>query len=756
MATDNRTTLAENMFDDTERTAAPKRSFAERLLNKPRTDLAEKALASMLASSITTGGVRVVPGQVDAVLREYGVTGIAARDLRVKLWRTAVEVASADGIITQAEVDQLDAIAEALGDEEGNPPLAGAPDPSAAAEALNALLAGREANRIRPSQLESVLSAYGFAGRKAAIVTVPAWKAALAKAVENDEIRDDDLERLGALRRLLDVSEDDAASAHDEIVLGRYRRAIDEVLADQRVTDDERASLAKRAAGLRIPGNLARRMYETAAASLVAKLWSDSMNDRRLGPEEAEHVSSVAESVGVELDADATRTIAQVRVLKSLKEGGALPVLNAPAQLQRGEVCHFFYPAVWQEMRKQRGSGTSYDSLTPISTGLATITSKRLMFEGHGKTMSVSYDSLLGVKEYSDGVELRRNAGRNPFITVDAQVAELFALIVRLAFLAATEKPGEGHSESPNGAEPPPPTRPETPVLGKAREKETTAPQGGRENREELTAALADLEALVGLGPVKQEVQSLANLVRIRGLRRSRGLPVAAASLHMVFTGPPGTGKTTVARLIARILSALGVLSKGHLVETDRSGLVGGYVGQTALKTMAVIEQAVGGVLFIDEAYALSDDRGESDYGREAVETLLKAMEDKRDDLVVVVAGYSDRMRPFLTSNPGLSSRFTRYVDFPSYAPRELREIFDRLAQTAHYDVSDGASVVINQRLTAAFNTRDGSFGNARYVRNVFEAVIAQQADRLASLDEPGRAELCTIEAQDAQLARVN
>jgi hypothetical protein len=735
----------------------PRRSFAERLLNRPRADLAERALAAAVMASLAPRGDRLTPRAVDAILREYGVTGLAARDLRVRLWRSAIETAIADGVVVQEEVDELDVVSEALGDDEGSPPLAGAIDLPGAAKALEALLAGRDPQRIRPSQLEGVLAAYGLSGRKAVAVTVPAWRAALTQVIANDEISDEEVAYLGALRRLLDVAEDDAAKAHDDIVLARYQRAIDDVLADERVTDDERAWLARLAAALRIPGNLARRMYESSAASLVARLWTGSMADSRLTQEEAERVANVADSAGVELDGKATQAIAQVRVLASLQAGGALPILDPPLQLQRGEVCHFYYPATWHEVRKQRSGGVSEDALTALGTGLAIITNRRVIFEGTGKTHSVKYDSLLGIKEYTDGVELRRHSGRNPFILVEAQTAELFVLLVRLAFLAASEgtevvspqnltDPFDLGGTSDNDIAPPPN---ETPSPRAEVSRETS------QSKKELTAALAELATLVGLGPVKQEVQSLANLVRIRGLRRSEGLPVSAASLHMVFTGPPGTGKTSVARLIGHILGALGVLSKGHLVETDRGGLVGGYFGQTALKTTAVIQKAMGGVLFIDEAYGLSVEGGEWDFGREAIESLLKAMEDERDDLVVIVAGYSDKMRKFLGSNPGLASRFTRYIDFPNYSPPELEEIFYRLAHAAHYELTPDARMAVHERLTAAWAARDASFGNGRYVRNLFEAVLACQADRLAVQPDLARSDLCTIEAADAKLARV-
>lgn len=262
----------------------------------------------------------------------------------------------------------------------------------------------------------------------------------------------------------------------------------------------------------------------------------------------------------------------------------------------------------------------------------------------------------------------------------------------------------------------------------------------------------AELDGYIGLEAVKREVRNLVNLVTVHKLRREQNLPAADLSLHMVFSGNPGTGKTTVARLMARIYHSLGILSKGQLVEVDRSGLVAGYVGQTAIKTRKAIDAALGGVLFIDEAYTLGG-TGENDFGQEAVDTILKAMEDHRDDLVVIAAGYDALMERFIHSNPGLESRFNRFLHFEDYTGEEMMRIFESQCRKGCYTLEGRAEELVRDFISVE-NTDPASFGNARGVRNIFERILVNQANRLAALETVTREDLMKITPADVLAAR--
>lgn len=275
--------------------------------------------------------------------------------------------------------------------------------------------------------------------------------------------------------------------------------------------------------------------------------------------------------------------------------------------------------------------------------------------------------------------------------------------------------------------------------------KETPLNQSSTQEIIKPSSGILELKNLIGLESVKKDISSLLNFINIQKLRKEKNLKITPVSLHTVFTGNPGTGKTTVARIMAQIFKDLGLISKGHLVETDRSGLVAEYIGQTAIKTNKIIDSALDGILFIDEAYSLVPDKTPNDFGLEAIATLLKRMEDDRDRLIVILAGYKEEMNKFIEANPGLQSRFNRYINFEDYNDKELYEIFKSLADKNSYFLSEAAKEGLYNFFKETIENKPLNFGNGRFVRNIFEKAIQNQATRLSQISNPSIQDLQTL-----------
>ncbi|MFN9623029.1 MAG: AAA family ATPase [Cyanobacteriota bacterium] len=273
--------------------------------------------------------------------------------------------------------------------------------------------------------------------------------------------------------------------------------------------------------------------------------------------------------------------------------------------------------------------------------------------------------------------------------------------------------------------------------------------EGPRAERESVEEILRELWEMIGLASVKEEIQSHINILKVSALRKEAGLAEIKTTNHMVFTGNPGTGKTTVARKLARLYQQLGILSRGSLLEVDQSALVAGYVGQTAIKTKEVIDRAKGGVLFIDEAYALNSGKTGDSFGEEAIETLLKYMEDYRDDLIVIVAGYEQPIKDFLNSNPGLKSRFNKFIIFPDYSADELQTMFLKISAVSGYVVSAELDLILKETFSRMTTDKPLHFGNGRTVRNLFECAMVRQANRIVEIQDPTHQQLMELTAAD-------
>ncbi|MGI5950263.1 MAG: AAA family ATPase, partial [Brooklawnia sp.] len=353
-----------------------------------------------------------------------------------------------------------------------------------------------------------------------------------------------------------------------------------------------------------------------------------------------------------------------------------------------------------------------------------------------GNVGGLSPDLLARLQESQDRLKAMEDFTRVGDAAFSAVLDQMAANQARIQEMRNSPMVNPGHAPQPHAGQPGDPGIPgltgAQPTAAAPAEPETPATEPVvEEDQRSVDELLAELDELIGLKEVKAEIKRQAAVLAVQAKRAEAGLKVPTMTRHLVFVGNPGTGKTTVARLVAGIYKALGLLSKGQLVEVDRSELVAGYLGQTALKTAEVCESAIGGVLFIDEAYSLSGDQ----YGEEAINTLVKEMEDNRDDLVVIVAGYPAPMATFIAENPGLTSRFRTTIEFADYTDDELVQIFTQMVDKADYDLAEGALDAFKFDLSKQI--KDDTFGNGRYCRNMLEAAIGQQAWRLRDEHSP-------------------
>ena len=380
-----------------------------------------------------------------------------------------------------------------------------------------------------------------------------------------------------------------------------------------------------------------------------------------------------------------------------------------------------------QEAVKELYQLYSGDSENPLESYVNTLVALVEMFCEAMERSNTSSTLILGT--FSKGLELSIEAS----ITPNPKPISLLQLIERAGGEIASDEQNSANNKSTKGLKDP--------------------DLNNKTIEQQLKLLLKDIDALVGMQLVKQQLEELAQFCLMQEERKSLGLGVQKAGFHMVFTGNPGTGKTTVARQVGVMMKRLGWLSKGHFTEVSRADLVGGYLGQTAIKTQEVLEEALGGVLFLDEAYSLTPDGDDEDtFGQEAIDTILAFIENNRDDILLIAAGYHEEMLRFIDANPGLRSRFTRFIDFPDYCKGELEEIFVGMANDSHFILKDETREKLPQLIDQALRKRSKGFGNAREVRNLFEATLTRQAARLADLASRSIDDHTSIHADDLPL----